>query len=187
MFRNISAWFSTSVPQTCCNFWVLQGGIIADWRTSDYLFSGDAACPDTVRIFESQDYLWNNVTVFQSLFLSTCEKRQSVKSVAIGHYVLPPVSVQDEVRKVVGRLIWECEDEQLVEHVTVNYFVLLCLNKIPLFTVDFFIEGFVSMDSLQKYTGELHDFHPVYFHCSNCEAHPATNMHSGRKLFKRKK
>ncbi|XP_029354343.1 telomere repeats-binding bouquet formation protein 2 [Echeneis naucrates] len=163
---------------------VLQGGIIADWRTSDYLFSGDAACPDTVRIFESQDYLWNNVTVFQSLFLSTCEKRQSVKSVAIGHYVLPPVSVQDEVRKVVGRLIWECEDEQLVEHASCKSFSFQAETEKSEGKVT---RGFVSMDSLQKYTGELHDFHPVYFHCSNCEAHPATNMHSGRKLFKRKK
>lgn len=47
------------------------------------------------RIFESKDYLWNKVAVFHSSFLSTCEKRQSVKSVYIGHYVLPPASVQD--------------------------------------------------------------------------------------------
>lgn len=47
------------------------------------------------RIFESKDYIWNKVTLFHSVFLSACEKRQSVKSVVIGHYVLPPVSVQD--------------------------------------------------------------------------------------------
>lgn len=46
------------------------------------------------RIYESKDFLWDKVTVFHSLFLSTCEKRQSVRSVSIGHYVLPPVSVQ---------------------------------------------------------------------------------------------
>uniref|UniRef100_A0A8C9YLN2 Telomere repeats-binding bouquet formation protein 2 n=1 Tax=Sander lucioperca TaxID=283035 RepID=A0A8C9YLN2_SANLU len=89
----------------------LEGGTIAGWRTADYLFSEDATCPDTLRIFESKDYLWNKVVVFHSLFLSACDKRQSVKSVCIGHYVLPPASVQDEVRQVVGRLIWECEDE----------------------------------------------------------------------------
>lgn len=48
-----------------------------------------------LRIFDSKDYIWNKVTVFHSLFLSTCEKRQSVKSVSIGHYVLPPAPVQD--------------------------------------------------------------------------------------------
>lgn len=47
------------------------------------------------RIFESKDYLWNKVTVFHSLFLSACQKRQSVKSLSIGHYVLPPASIQD--------------------------------------------------------------------------------------------
>ncbi|KAG8001585.1 Telomere repeats-binding bouquet formation protein 2, partial [Nibea albiflora] len=91
---------------------VSEGGIIACWRKADYLFSEDATCPDTLRIFESKDYLYHRVVVFHCLFLSTCEKRQSVKSVSIGHHVLPPASVQDEVRDVVGRLIWECEDEQ---------------------------------------------------------------------------
>ncbi|TKS70214.1 Sorbitol dehydrogenase [Collichthys lucidus] len=76
---------------------ISEGGIIAGWRKADYLFSEDATCPDTLRIFESKDYLWNRVVVFHCLFLSTCEKRQSVKSVSIGHYVLPPASVQDEV------------------------------------------------------------------------------------------
>uniref|UniRef100_A0A8C9YP00 Uncharacterized protein n=1 Tax=Sander lucioperca TaxID=283035 RepID=A0A8C9YP00_SANLU len=96
----------------------LEGGTIAGWRTADYLFSEDATCPDTLRIFESKDYLWNKVVVFHSLFLSACDKRQSVKSVCIGHYVLPPASVQDEVRQVVGRLIWECEDELSVTQVS---------------------------------------------------------------------
>ncbi|XP_019116285.2 telomere repeats-binding bouquet formation protein 2 isoform X2 [Larimichthys crocea] len=95
MFRSKSAWFSGSVSQACQNFWISEGGIIACWRKADYLFSEDATCPDTLRIFESKDYLWNRVVVFHCLFLSTCEKRQSVKSVSIGHYVLPPASVQD--------------------------------------------------------------------------------------------
>lgn len=35
------------------------------------------------------------MVVFHSLFLSTCEQRRSVRSVYIGHYVLPPASIQD--------------------------------------------------------------------------------------------
>lgn len=35
------------------------------------------------------------MAIFHCLFLSTCERRQSVKSVCIGHYVLPPASVQE--------------------------------------------------------------------------------------------
>uniref|UniRef100_UPI003AABC8CD telomere repeats-binding bouquet formation protein 2 n=1 Tax=Centroberyx gerrardi TaxID=166262 RepID=UPI003AABC8CD len=114
MFHNRTAWFSNSVRQACHDFWTSEGGTVASWRTADYLFSEDAACPDTQRIFESKDYLWNKVTVFHSLYLSACEKRQSVKSLSIGHYVLPPACVQDEVRSVVGRLIWECDDGQSI-------------------------------------------------------------------------
>uniref|UniRef100_A0A8C5NF86 Telomere repeats-binding bouquet formation protein 2 n=1 Tax=Gouania willdenowi TaxID=441366 RepID=A0A8C5NF86_GOUWI len=121
MFQNKTAWFSNSVPQETHNFWrksvrllssVSEMGTVASWRAADYLFSADAECPDTLRIFQSKDYLWNKVTVFHKQFLSTCERRQSTKSVCIGHYVLPPASVQDEVRNEVGRFLWECEEEQ---------------------------------------------------------------------------
>ncbi|XP_070767183.1 telomere repeats-binding bouquet formation protein 2 [Enoplosus armatus] len=199
MFRNKSAWFSSRVPQTCHNFWILEGGTIAGWRTADYLFSEDATCPDTLRIFDSKDYLWNKVVVFHSLFLSACEKRQSVKSVCIGHYVLPPTSVQDEVRNVVGRLIWECEDEQSLaqgSHKTLTRQtedeysegnvsrrdseasdpdsseseIPLC-DQVRDYPVSNMLTGYVSMDNLQKYSGDLCDFHPGCFQCSNCKAH----------------
>ncbi|KAM9366981.1 telomere repeats-binding bouquet formation protein 2 [Symphorus nematophorus] len=168
MFRNKSAWFSSSVPQACHDFWVLEGGTVVSWRTADYLFSEDATCPDTLRIFGSKDYLWNKVVVFHSLFLSVCEKRQSVKSVCIGHYVLPPTAVQEEVRNVVGRLIFEHEDEQSVapgSHYSLSYQ-----------TEDEYSEGeisrrYVSMDKLQKYSGDLSDFHSTCVRCSKCKAH----------------
>ncbi|TDH17005.1 hypothetical protein EPR50_G00003960 [Perca flavescens] len=194
MFRNKSAWFSSSVPQACYNFWRLEGGTIAGWRTADYLFSEDATCPDTLRIFESKDYLWNKVVVFHSLFLSTCEKRQSVKSVCIGHYVLPPASVQDEVRQVVGRLIWECDDELSVTQGFHKSFSCQTEDEYsevsksdsepsdtdsseseaPLFAhypVSNILTGYVSMNNLQKYSVDLCDFRPGCFQCSNCKAH----------------
>uniref|UniRef100_A0A3Q4H646 Telomere repeat binding bouquet formation protein 2 n=1 Tax=Neolamprologus brichardi TaxID=32507 RepID=A0A3Q4H646_NEOBR len=140
MFRYKTAWFSSSVPQTCHMFWTSEGGSIAHWRTADYLFSEDATCPDTLRIFESKDYLWNKLTVFHSLFLSACEKRQSVKSLSIGQYVLPPASVQDE--------------DICVLHI-INFFLLLA--------------GYVSMDKLQKYSGDLCDFYCECFRCFRCK------------------
>nr|XP_046244829.1 telomere repeats-binding bouquet formation protein 2 isoform X2 [Scatophagus argus] len=187
MFRNKSAWFSSSVPQTYHNFWTLQSGSLADWRSADYLFSEDATCPDTLRIFESKDYLRNKVVVFHSLFLSACEKRQSVKSVCI------------EVRNVVGRLIWECEDKQLAAQGSHRSFSCQTedeysegevsrSNYEPSETdssesetpvcgnlwddpVSNMLTGYVSMDNLQKYSGDLRDFHPGCFRCSNCKAH----------------
>ncbi|KAM4592252.1 telomere repeats-binding bouquet formation protein 2 [Odontesthes bonariensis] len=196
MFRYKTAWFSSSVPQAQLNFWILEAGAIMSWRTADYLFSEDATCPDTLRIFESQDYLGNKVTVFHSLFLSACAKRQSEKSVCIGHYVLPPACVQDEVRKVVGRLIWEREDEQSVaqgepkslmcltedEHsdegdsrsvygpsITSESERSLCDHlRCPASDV---LTGYVNAGDLQKYSGDLCDFFPGQFRCSKCKAH----------------
>uniref|UniRef100_A0A3P8UIN3 Telomere repeat binding bouquet formation protein 2 n=1 Tax=Cynoglossus semilaevis TaxID=244447 RepID=A0A3P8UIN3_CYNSE len=99
MFREKSAWFSKSVSPNSRTFWIVQGGTVTGWKTADYIFSEDATCQDTLRIFLSKDYLLNKVTVFHSEFLSACERRQSVRSVSIGHYVLPPVSVQDGENK----------------------------------------------------------------------------------------
>ncbi|XP_068596979.1 telomere repeats-binding bouquet formation protein 2 [Brachionichthys hirsutus] len=198
MFRNKSAWFSHSVPPACHNFWRLEGGTITGWRTADYLFSEDATCPDTLRIFESKDYLWNKVVVFHVLFLSICEKRRSVKSVSIGHFVLPPISVQEEVRNVAGRLIWEREHQQspaqssshqreadYPEEVSrTKYFAIpsepidtdgseseACLsgNKQE-YPVCNKLTGYVSMKNLWKYSGDLCDVHPGGFRCSDCKA-----------------
>ncbi|XP_034017735.1 telomere repeats-binding bouquet formation protein 2 isoform X1 [Thalassophryne amazonica] len=170
-------------------------GTVISWRRADYLFSDDASCPDTVRIYDSKDFLWNKVTVFHSSFLSACERRKSVRSVCIGHYVLPPASVQDEVRNVVGRLIWECEDDQSTaedfcsqteddssetessrntsgpsckdtsENGTYSCGVL---QHYPLHKT---ITEYASMDDLQKYSGDLCDFLPECFRCSICNAH----------------
>ncbi|XP_077375198.1 telomere repeats-binding bouquet formation protein 2 [Festucalex cinctus] len=123
MFANKKAWFSSSVSQSRRDFWLAEDGIVTGWRSADYLFSDDAEHPDTLRVFQSMDYIWDMVTVFHSLFLSACEQRQSIKSVSIGHYVLPPVPVQNAVRNVIGRLIWEHDQQptqSLVDQATNN-------------------------------------------------------------------
>ncbi|KAK5874042.1 hypothetical protein PBY51_019025 [Eleginops maclovinus] len=195
MFKNKSAWFSSSVPEAWHNFWRWEGGSMADCRRADYLFSEDATCADTLRIFESKDYLWNQVVVFHSLFLSVCERRQSVKSVCIGHYVLPPASVQDELRQVVGRLIWEFEYEQSVaqgfsSQTEVEGSEVSKSNSGPSdmeseseaplsvhYPVTNMLTGYVSMDNLQKYSGDLCDIHPGCFHCSHCNG-PCCPLHT---------
>ncbi|KAJ7986022.1 hypothetical protein DPEC_G00346510 [Dallia pectoralis] len=110
MFKKRTAWFSNSVRRGARRFWVSEGGAITSWRNADYLFSEDASSPDTTSVFESKDYAENRLTVFHSFYLAACEKCLSVKSVCIGHYVLPPVTVQEEVRALVGRFIWEQEE-----------------------------------------------------------------------------
>ncbi|XP_054627177.1 telomere repeats-binding bouquet formation protein 2 isoform X2 [Dunckerocampus dactyliophorus] len=180
MFANKKAWFSSSVSQEPREFWLWECGILTGWRTADYLFSDDATHPDTLRVFNSEAYLWDKVTVFHSLFLSACEKRRSVKSVSIGHYVLPPVSVQD-VRNVIGRFIWECEDDQPVTLESVSDQTEAKCG------VDSWTEPLnaltsrddpmsntptgVSMDNLQTYSRELHYSDPSGFQCIQCKAY----------------
>lgn len=189
MFHNKIAWFSSSVPQECQSFWLREGGTITSWTTADYLFSQDASCPDTQRIYLSRDYLFNKVTVFHSFFLCACEKRQSVKSVCIGHYVLPPESVQQEVRNVIGRLIWECEDDEIsksavqaeddsdgevsernseASDTSEREQLHGGLGSYPISNT---LTGYVSMDSLPRYSGSLCDFHMGCFRCYTCNTH----------------
>ncbi|XP_061924961.1 telomere repeats-binding bouquet formation protein 2-like isoform X1 [Entelurus aequoreus] len=187
MFANKKAWFSDSVSPTFREFWLLECGILTGWRTADYLFSEDATHPDTLRIFRSEAYLWEKVTVFHSFFLNACQKRKSIKSVSIGHYVLPPVPVQDAVRNVIGRFIWECEEDQpgTRESFTDRAEAMCGIDSSfpssrtePLIAsalccedpLNNILPGFISMDNQQKCSRELHYYPPSDFRCTQCNA-----------------
>ncbi|XP_060767871.1 telomere repeats-binding bouquet formation protein 2 [Neoarius graeffei] len=193
MFKNKSAWFSDSVKRDFPRFWGSQGGALSDWKTADYLFSDDASCPDTERIHTSEEYATDRATVFHSTYLSTCRLRHSTKSVPLGHYLLPPVSVQREVKAKIGRFIWE-QDEMLGVHMpcgnrsTEQSLNIQpdatgsqsekgkkrqenCMNTSPfteksvcceaqLYPVNNMVSGYVHIDQLKKFSGELRDFLP---------------------------
>ncbi|XP_046697025.1 telomere repeats-binding bouquet formation protein 2 isoform X3 [Silurus meridionalis] len=180
MFRNKSAWFSDSVKRDIVNFWVSQGGAICDWEKADYLISEDASCPDTHRL------------------------RWSTKSVPLGHYLLPPVSVQREVKARLGRFIWEKEEmlgvsktargnrnsEQILyiqpdakrsESENGKKRQENCMNtslseesvccKAQLYPVNNMLSGYVHIDQLKKFSGELCDFLPSHFGYSVSRSH----------------
>ncbi|XP_052010298.1 telomere repeats-binding bouquet formation protein 2 [Xyrauchen texanus] len=190
MFKGKTGWFSSSVGQGITSFWVSEGGAVSSWRTADYLFSDDATAEDTKRIYDSEDYMKNRATVFHSDFLSTCELRESVKSVPIGHYVLPPVAIQNEMRTLIGRFIWD-KDEQVMCEQQMNTEVseenlsdktddqpvrrtnsqedgqtIASPNNVCLccgmqqYPVNNMISGYVEIGQMKKYSGELHDFLP---------------------------
>ncbi|NXC69899.1 TERB2 protein, partial [Anhinga anhinga] len=73
------------------------GGALAHWRDADYLFSSDAAHPDTCRIHKSFDYLEGRATVFHSRYLSAWASTGAgaKPSVVLGHFVLPPACLQE--------------------------------------------------------------------------------------------
>ncbi|KAM9223845.1 telomere repeats-binding bouquet formation protein 2 [Leptosomus discolor] len=97
MFRGRRAWFSGSVSTGPRELWAAGGGALAPWRDADYLFSSDAAHPDTRRIHESLNYLEGRATVFHSRYLSAWASTGTgaKPSVVLGHFVLPPACLQE--------------------------------------------------------------------------------------------
>ncbi|NXU41002.1 TERB2 protein, partial [Drymodes brunneopygia] len=97
MFRGHRAWFSQSVSPGPQGLWADGGGTIAHWLDADYLFSSDAAHPDTRSIHESLSYLEGRATVFHSRYLSVCAGTgaREKPSVVLGHFVLPPACLQE--------------------------------------------------------------------------------------------
>eukprot|EP00075_Anas_platyrhynchos_P033093 XP_027322346.1 telomere repeats-binding bouquet formation protein 2 isoform X3 [Anas platyrhynchos] len=96
---------------------VAGGGLLTRWQDADYLFSSDAAHPDTLRIHESREYLDGRATVFHSCYLSAWANtsEEMKESVVLGHFVLPPACLQEEIRRKIGGFIWEQMDDSLAE------------------------------------------------------------------------
>ncbi|XP_061205942.1 telomere repeats-binding bouquet formation protein 2 isoform X2 [Neopsephotus bourkii] len=117
MFRGRSAWFSQSVSPGQRELWAAGGGEYTRWQDAEYLFSSDAAHPDTRRIHESLSYLEGRATVFHSSYLSAWANSSAEEkmSVALGHFVLPPACLQEEIRRQIGCFIWEQADGSLAE------------------------------------------------------------------------
>ncbi|XP_074955856.1 telomere repeats-binding bouquet formation protein 2 isoform X1 [Phalacrocorax aristotelis] len=122
MFRGRRAWFSESVGRGPRELWAAGGGALTHWRDADYLFSSDAAHPDTCRIHQSLDYLEGRATVFHSYYLSAWASTSvgAKPSVVLGHFVLPPACLQEEIRRKIGSFIWEQVDESLAEQPSEN-------------------------------------------------------------------
>ncbi|NXD57365.1 TERB2 protein, partial [Corvus moneduloides] len=97
MFRGHRAWFSQSVSPGPRGLWADGGGTITHWLDADYLFSSDAAHPDTRSIHESLSYLEGRATVFHSRYLSLWASASAGEkpSVVLGHFVLPPACLQE--------------------------------------------------------------------------------------------
>nr|XP_044620912.1 E3 ubiquitin-protein ligase TRIM69 isoform X3 [Equus asinus] len=220
MFQGQRGWFCGSVSHDLRQFWVAEGGTISDPRAADFLFSCDASHPDTLRIYQSLDYIEDNATIFHAYYLSAVANAEIKNSVALGHFILPPACLQKEIRRKIGSFIWEQDQHFLIEkhdEVTPNEIKSLGessklatdhekeLSKstekrfirtpvvekqmyFPLqnYPVNNMVTGYISIDAMKKFLGELHDFIPgssgyLAYHVQN-----EINMSAIKNKLKRK-
>uniref|UniRef100_A0A8C5JIR9 Telomere repeat binding bouquet formation protein 2 n=1 Tax=Junco hyemalis TaxID=40217 RepID=A0A8C5JIR9_JUNHY len=156
------------------------GGTIAHWLDADYLFSSDAAHPDTRRwAQESLSYLEGKATVFHSCYLSVCASTRAAErpSVLLGHFILPPACLHEGQAQTI---IWGCFPVEIPleysletesEAPTQGEFPCRALQEYP---INNMVTGYASARDMKKYEGELHDFIPgtsgyaVYWVQSKC-------------------
>ncbi|XP_007081823.1 telomere repeats-binding bouquet formation protein 2 [Panthera tigris] len=220
MFQGQRGWFCRSVGGELRQFWVAEGGSISDPRAADFLFSCDASHPDTLRIYQSLDYIEDNATVFHAYYLSAVANAEVKNSVALGHFILPPACLQKEIRRKLGNFIWEQdqhfqiekhdeltpkETEDLKESSELAIYHKKELSKsgekhfirtpvtekqmyFPLqnYPVNNMVTGYISIDSMKKFLGELRDFIPgssgyLAYHVQN-----EINMSAIKSKLKRK-
>ncbi|KAM6201546.1 telomere repeats-binding bouquet formation protein 2 [Rhynchocyon petersi] len=194
MFQGQQAWFCRSVNPELKQFWVAEGGTISDLGAADFLFSSDATHPDTLRIYQSRDYIEDNATVFHAYYLSAVANAEIKDSVALGHFILPPACLQEDIRRKIGNFIWEQDQHSSTEkhgEITSNKIKTTKANnelatmhdkelskstekhfkKTPLaekqmyfplqnYPVNNMVTGYVPIDAMKKFLGELHDFIP---------------------------
>ncbi|XP_030046238.1 telomere repeats-binding bouquet formation protein 2 isoform X2 [Microcaecilia unicolor] len=145
-------------------------------------------------LYQSLDYVSDKATVFHSSYISATAKSKVRNAVALGHFILPPACLHKEIRRRIGRFIWEQDSDLLVkEHnkmtqdrreacreennqpVTVDSCPssstehqgsrtegLTKLAYCPLqnYPVNNMVTGYISVESLRKFSGQLHDFTP---------------------------
>ncbi|XP_075064292.1 telomere repeats-binding bouquet formation protein 2 [Mixophyes fleayi] len=186
MFRDLKAWFSQSVHSDLTNLWESEGGVITTHHHANYLFSSDASHRDTQRIYNSLDYVENKVTIFHASFLKSYINSKTKNLVSLGHFILPPASLHEEIRREIGSFIWEQDNRLDVEqHVRTPFRDKENDNMSPgcdirkevlksgselsddamchtlhSYPVNNMCTGYISIDQMKKFSGELHDFTP---------------------------
>ncbi|XP_058150085.1 telomere repeats-binding bouquet formation protein 2 [Dasypus novemcinctus] len=220
MFQGQRGWFCGSVNPDLRQLWVAEGGTVSDSRAADFLFSCDALHPDTLRVFQSLDYIEDNATVFHAYYLSAVANAEIKNSVALGHFILPPDCLQKEIRRKIGSFIWEqdqyfqtekhdetapneiktlkesselaTEHEKELSKSTEKHFIRTPVTEkqmyFPLqnYPVNNMVTGYMSIDAMKKFLGELHDFIPgssgyLAYHVQN-----EINMSTIKNKLKRK-
>ncbi|KAM9311836.1 telomere repeats-binding bouquet formation protein 2 [Gastrophryne carolinensis] len=216
MYRGLKAWFSQSVDSSLVYIWESEDGVITSHSHASYLFSSDASHHDTQRIYNSLDYVENKATIFHASFLKA-NIRSKGKSIPLGHFILPPACLHEEIRRAIGCFIWEQEDtpitpnvpnwEQDVQTRCADENDLQCsehegrdevlisdsepsddgvCHTLQNYPLNNMCTGYISINRLEKFSGELHDFTPDSEHFVFCTHATSKNFYRIRDDLKKK-
>ncbi|NXY07834.1 TERB2 protein, partial [Pteruthius melanotis] len=190
MFRGHRAWFSQSVSPGPRGLWADGGGTIAHWLDADFLFSSDAAHPDTRRW--AKGALMHLVESISWIPTSQKSQGDSYSFMLSRSLVLLFLA---EIRRKIGRFIWEkadaleeqpnknpteepeaarngcCEEEPEEEVLDLDESSEETDSEAPAqgefpyralqeYPINNMVTGYVSARDMKKYEGELHDFIP---------------------------
>ncbi|XP_075711277.1 telomere repeats-binding bouquet formation protein 2 isoform X2 [Rhinoderma darwinii] len=165
MYRGLRGWFSQSVDSNLINIWESEGGVITtSSHQADYLFSSDASHRDTQSFLRSHNRLRDKTLV------------------TLGHFILPPPSLHEEIRRDIGYFIWEQKPSLIHQHVNIpceneeeepmnfecdkryttdsEHSEDVLLHTLHQYPVNNMFSGYTSIDQLKKFSEELHDFTP---------------------------
>ncbi|XP_040270602.1 telomere repeats-binding bouquet formation protein 2 [Bufo bufo] len=156
-----------------------EDGIITNSsHQADYLFSMDASHHDTQRIYNSLEYIENKATVFHASFLRSHIQFKTKTMVILGHFILPPPSLHEEIRREIGNFFWEQDNfvdiqqrrDEEDEPMDPEYdkrktagreqSADVRLHTLPKYPENNMLSGYTSIDQLRKFSEELHDFIP---------------------------
>ncbi|KAM4039007.1 telomere repeats-binding bouquet formation protein 2 [Anomaloglossus baeobatrachus] len=178
MYTGRRGWFSQSVDSGLVHIWESEGGVITNTSyQADYLFSSDASHSDTQRIYNSLEYVENKATVFHASFLRLHTQLESNGMMTLGHFILPPPSLHEEIKMKIGNFIWEQDKlSHIQQHTDLEeepssseykrYMTdweepeELQLHPLHKYPENNMFSGYISIDQLRKFSGELHDFIP---------------------------
>lgn len=100
VFKGLLAWFSASVPRRLLSQWVTNGGIQSNvFDDADYIFSSNATAKDILRIFDSETYQKEELTIFHcSLIEDTLTNgKRYLSGKYVGAYILIHPAYQKEI------------------------------------------------------------------------------------------
>ncbi|KAG8440346.1 hypothetical protein GDO86_006192, partial [Hymenochirus boettgeri] len=140
-------------------------------------------------IFNSRDYVENKATVFHATFLQANTQSKAKPVISIGQFILPPLCLQEEIKRKIGNFIWEQGRWHSLSQETINTEEQACSNgenhqkslkpgkredtldadtetteekyySLQNYPVNNMLTGYISVDEMKTFSGELHDFIP---------------------------